>query len=123
MVLFRNDTMNPRYTIGYHHRLRKWLATGQIRLQLFFERLRNDATDSLEKYEMLRRLASPTAKPRHKYTPKMGRTCQQRCIMTVTLSYSYLVILVSVWRPINLPARTPKLRSLVWHLHAGGYKQ
>jgi hypothetical protein len=49
MVQFRNDIVGQRYTIKYslflkekkkkYYRLRKRLATGQIKLSPFFERL------------------------------------------------------------------------------------
>jgi hypothetical protein len=79
-----------------HHCLRKRLATGQIKLSPFFERLRDGAIDSLEEYEALWQLASPAAKTLNDYTPKIGRAYQQQCIAAATPSYSYPVMPVSL---------------------------
>jgi hypothetical protein len=67
-------------------------------------------------------LASLAVKQHHKYAPKIGRACQQRCIAVTISSYSYSVMPVSVWQSIDRPVLTPRLRSLAWLIHAGGYK-
>jgi hypothetical protein len=60
--------------------------------------------------------------PNHsKYTPKMNRAYQQ-CITTAISPYSYPAIPVSVWRSTDRPTLAPKLRSLAWLIHTGGYK-
>jgi hypothetical protein len=104
------------------HRLRKWLVTGQVKLSPFFERLRDSATDPLEDYETLWQFVSLTTKPLYEYTPKMGRTYHHECIVAVTSSYNYPVMLVSVWWSIERPVLMPKLHFLAWLAHAGGYK-
>jgi hypothetical protein len=73
-------------------------------------------------YEALWQLASLAAKLVYEYTPKMGRTYQQQCTAAVTSSYSYSAMPISVWRSIDRPVLMPKLRSLAWLIHAGGYK-
>jgi hypothetical protein len=92
MILRVKDTQS-----NIHHRLRKRLATGQIKLSPFFERLRDGAAESLEEYEALWQLASLAAKPLYEYTPKMGRAYQQQCVATATSSYSYPIMPVNVW--------------------------
>jgi hypothetical protein len=105
-----------------HFCLRKWLTIAQIELSPLFEHLKNSVIDSLDGYESLWMLTNLAVKPLHEYAPKMGRTYQQRCIVTVTLSYNYLVIPISIWWSINRPVLMPKLRTLVLLIHAGDYK-
>jgi hypothetical protein len=76
----------------------------------------------LEEYEAFWQLASLAAKLLYEYTPKMGRAYQQQCIAMAISSHSYSSMPVSVWRSIDRPVLMPKLRSLAWLIHAGGYK-
>jgi hypothetical protein len=87
-----------------------------------FERVRNGTDHLLDEHEALWRLAQLADKPLSAYTPNAGSEYQQRHVTTATSPYSHPAMPVNVWRSINRATLMPKLRSLAWTIHAGGYR-
>jgi hypothetical protein len=62
------------------------------------------------------------AKLFHEYTPKIDCTYQQQWTAAATSLCNYPVMPASVRQSIDRPVFMPKLRSLAWLIHIGGYK-
>ena len=105
-----------------HTRLRRRFAEGQIKLTPLFERVRQGASDQSSELEALWRLARLAGGPLREYSPKAGGQHQQQRVEAATSPYAYQTPPVSVWSSINRKTLMPKLRSLAWTIHAGGYR-
>src|SRR5690606_17606453 len=103
-----------------HQRLRSVFVQGGIRTSSLFDR--RDSTDRQPRteYEAIWDLAPLAGKPLGRYRPSIGRLYQQQSSSPAAVA-SDATPPETVWRYVHHKTLMPKMRSLLWTIHANAY--
>jgi hypothetical protein len=100
-----------------HQCLRSALVQGDISTSSLFDRLDSTDRQLRTEYEAIWCLALLSGKPFGQYQPSIGRLYQQQ-LSSPAVAASDVVPFETVWQYIHHKALMPKMRSLLWTIHA-----
>jgi hypothetical protein len=103
-----------------HQRLRSALVQGDIHTSSLFDRLDSTDRQLRTEYEAIWHLALFAGKPLGQYRPSIGRLYQQQTSSTAAAA-SDVAPSEAVRRYVHHKTLMPKMRSLLWTIHANAY--
>jgi hypothetical protein len=103
-----------------HQRLISAFVQGGIRISSLFNRLDSTDCQLCTEYEAIWYLALLAGKPLGQYRPSIGRLYQQQSSSPAAVA-SDATPPETVWRYVHHKTLMPKMRSLLWTIHANAY--